>query len=103
MLHRSWRDRSPERRPAAIVWAPQAPTWLPLGQCLGLERLELLLVDRAAVEQRLRALDVARGAAVRRNLLDVVVELDLGDLRVVHAALGHVLPVGDQVDECADE
>src|SRR3954453_12003354 len=53
---------------------------IPLGQRLRLERLELGLVDRAAVEELPGLVDLACGPGGARHGLDVVVELRLGDL-----------------------
>ena len=54
-----------------------------LGERLRLDRVELLLRDRTAVEQRLRPLDLGSGASARGDGLDVAVELRLGLLRLL--------------------
>jgi hypothetical protein len=72
-------------------------------QRLGLQLLELRLGDRAAVEQRLGALDLARRAAVGGDGADVLVEVGLRDLHVADPALGHLLALGDQVDQRPEE
>src|SRR3954454_23776917 len=67
-------------------WTRGAPLALTcmvgLGQRLGLERLELGLVDRPAVEQLLGPVDLVRRPGRIRHGLDVVVELRLGGARL---------------------
>src|SRR3954454_17678349 len=73
------------------------------GQRAPLELLELGLVDRAGVQQLLGAGDLGRRAVGRGHVADVVVEhlLLLAHARL--APLGHVVAVGDQVHEDAQE
>ena len=73
------------------------------GERLCLDRVELGLRDRAAVEQLLGLVDLGGGAAGRGDVLDVVVEFGLLCLGLPHLALGHPVAVGDQVDQHAEE
>ena len=74
-------------------------------QRLRLERVELLLSDRAAVEQRLGLLDLrsAAAATLRGDGLDVGVELLLLAADAVGLAVGHAVVLGDEVDQRAEE
>src|SRR3954452_5055530 len=76
------------------------------GQHLGLQLVELLLGDRAAVEQFLGPGDLTGRpgrAAVGGDLLHVLVEVGLRDLGLLHAALRHALALGDHVDQHTEE
>src|SRR4051812_2342347 len=69
-----------------------------LGECLGLQRLELLLRDRAGVEQLLGLRDLGGGPAAGR-VAHIVVELVPLGLRLLDAALPHPVVLDDQIDQ----
>src|SRR4051794_39354877 len=73
------------------------------GQCLRLERLELLRRDRTAVEELLGLGDLGRRATVAGGLPHVVVELGSLSARLLEAALRHLAALRDQVDEDAEK
>src|SRR3954447_19032785 len=75
----------------------------PLRQGLRLERVELRLVDGAAVEQLLGLVDLGGRTAVAGHRADVVVHLRLLPAHGLGLALGHPLVLDDQVRERADE
>src|SRR6476659_2590550 len=70
-----------------------------LRERLGLDRVELLLADRAVVQELLGRLDLARGPAFAGGLADVLVELGLCHLSVLGPSLGHPGVVDDQVGQ----
>jgi hypothetical protein len=73
------------------------------GKRLRLELLELLLVNRATVEQALRRRNLFGRIATSRNGLDVLIG---GSLRFLHFAglpFGHAPATCDQVDEGCQE
>src|SRR4051812_41107983 len=71
------------------------------GERLPLQLIELGLVDRAAVEEPLRVVDLRGRPAGDRP--DVLVHHGLLRLHVLRLALRHAVVLGDQVDECAEE
>src|SRR5512132_3688383 len=73
------------------------------GQRLGLQGVELRLVDRAAVEQLLGLVDLAGRAAAAGHRPDVVVHLRPLAPHILGPALRHPVAVCDQVDERAEE
>src|SRR3954469_4607019 len=96
---------------AAIPGGAASARWGWGGSCrpvacqrLALDLVELVLGDRAAVEQLL-GLGQLRGgpAAATGHGADVVVVLLLARLDVARPALGHPLALGDEVDEHAQE
>src|SRR3954464_2524766 len=75
----------------------------PLRQGLRLERVELRLVDGAAVEQLLGLVDLGGRTAVAGHRANVVVHLRLLPAHRLGLALGHPVVLGDQVDQRAKE
>src|SRR4051812_38113250 len=73
------------------------------GERLGLEGLELRLVDGSAVQESLRLLDLTGRTAGAGDRLHVLRELLLVGLRPLGAALRHASVVGDDIDEDTEE
>src|SRR3954451_9413076 len=102
------RTAPPETGRGPLRFKPgvDSPTW-PVGRTwsqfslgrnsLRLDRVELGLADGTAVEQPLGLLNLGGRSAVRRHRPDVVVDLRLGGLGLLHVTLAHLLAVGNQV------
>src|SRR6478736_7698945 len=77
-----------------------ARTWFRSGESLRLEGVELLLGDGAGVEQALGVGDLLRRAGrAGRNLLDVLLLLDLRVGDGLHLTLAHAAATRDEVDQ----
>src|SRR5213078_5359792 len=74
-----------------------------LSDRLRLDRVELRLIDGAAVEQLLGLLDLGRRVVRSSDRADVIVRLPLGYLRPLRAALRHLLSLRAEIDEHAYE
>ena len=75
----------------------------PSGERLGLDRVVLLLIDGAAFEQPLGLLDLCRRAGRAGDRPDVLVRLGLLRGHLLCVPPRHIVAVGDQVDEDAEE
>src|ERR1700722_13552880 len=68
---------------------------------LGLDRIKLVLGDRAAVQKLLGRLDLACRPATIGSLADVIIELRLRRLSLLFAAVSHSVVVENQVRQNA--